>query len=166
MLQFTPRRLLFYLSTTSAVALCALGVICLINSHNGDLTPAGVAPRQAEEKDMPTVQETYNLLVAEMTRDFDADSGVAISSSTAHIYQHPNYRKVVALGKPAVPTVISALRTNQPYAAEFLRGLLPDVHGSLGGLYGDKEWYLNSKKERETWLRWWEEYGSKERWEE
>ena len=102
---------------------------------------------------------TYHDLVEEMLRDVD---GHPTPSSSREYVFHPNYPRLIQLGKRVVPLAIADLRADKDYALDVLDDLLPEI--DFGRLYGDEHYKWVTERHRAYWLRWWDEHGSKKDW--
>lgn len=113
------------------------------------------------------VQAQYQRLVKEMINDLETDPRF-LYHSFSPFPQHSNFRRIVALGRPVVPIVVDELRTTDKlgwdisYLLDLLQALLPEEN--LGEIYGNKNYRVNSTIERQYWLRWWDDCGSKQDW--
>ncbi len=113
------------------------------------------------------LQAQYQRLVKEMIKDMESDPRFLYHSFSPFSY-HPNFRLIVALGRPIVPMVIDELRATDKvgwdalYLFDLLKALLPEE--KLGQIYGNRNYRDDSKIHRQYWLRWWDDYGSKQDW--
>jgi hypothetical protein len=100
-----------------------------------------------------------------MVRDVENDPRFELSSSTDYSH-HPNFQRIIALGRPIVPTLIAEMKAgeNRRYHAHVLDLILADV--DLGTLYAQPHYFRNTVDlHHDLWLRWWDETGHKQSWE-
>lgn len=103
------------------------------------------------------VQAQFEELVKQIVKDTSEDTSYVLSVDPT--YNHPNYKKIIAMGQPCVPVAFAALRDNKPCALAVINGLLPELSKqipiSIAGHPG---------KCPEFWLAWWANYGSQLDW--
>ena len=105
----------------------------------------------------------YHLLADEMVTDTENDPVFFFWSGNLYA-KHKNYSKIIGLGRPVVPILILELRGgDNTYQTDMLDKILPSI--DLGNLYNQPDYKNDSHLHRDLWFRWWDEFGSEQRWE-
>lgn len=110
---------------------------------------------------MAETQHQYSSLVNRIINDIERNPTLKLLS-TRHFSTHPDYPKLLQLGKRIVPLAVKDLQEGYDYPLDLLDDLLPDVN--LSKLYGRTDYKTSTKLHRAYWLQWWVEYGSTKDW--
>lgn len=111
-----------------------------------------------------STQHRYDVLMTKMQADLDSDMRHRVSSNDRYVYENRYFKEICALGRPVVPLAISDLKEEkrERYSAALLRTLLPEINTKLAKK--DPDFSIYSDRERDMWLIWWREEGSKQEW--